>query len=144
MANKYAIHEDFERREAVRSARDRSFGIVFAVLFVLIGLWPLWAGDSVHAWSLVVAGAFLLLAGLRPALLHPLNRAWMALGRGLHAIASPLVLGLIFYLVVWPTALVARLAGKDSLRLGFDPETKSYWIPRHPRGPDPQTMRNQF
>jgi hypothetical protein len=144
MTNQPMIHEDLGRREAVHIGKDRSFGIVFAVVFTVVGLWPLIDGDPVRLWSLGIAAAFLAIAIVRPALLHPLNRAWMAFGRMLHAIVSPVALGVVFYLAVWPTALFARLTGKDPLRRRFDPTADSYWIDREPPGPDPESMRNQF
>jgi hypothetical protein len=88
--------------------------------------------------------AMLLIAGLAPFLLHPLNRAWTMLGVLLAPIVNPVVMAALFYLVFTPVGLLLRLLGKDSLRLRADPQAASYWIERQPPGPPPETMANQF
>ncbi len=137
-------HEKFARDEAVKGSSDRGFGFVFAVVFVVIALWPLTAGGGVRIWSLILAAVILGLALIRPALLHPFNRAWTWFGLMLHKVTNPVIMGLIFYLAVTPTALVFRLLGKDPLRRRLDPDASSYWIDREPPGPDPETMKYQF
>ena len=144
MTQKQAFHEDFAREEEVKAGSERSLGIVFAAVFAIVGLFPLWDGGAVRLWALIVAGVFLALALIAPALLGPLNRLWFRFGMLLNRIVSPLVIGLLFFLTVTPMALIMRVAGKDPLRLRFDKAAESYWIPRDPPGPDPQTMRNQF
>ena len=144
MTQKQAFHEDFAREEEVKVGSERSLGMVFAAVFAIVGLFPLWDGGAVRLWALIVAGVFLALALIAPALLGPLNRLWFRFGMLLNRIVSPLVIGLLFFLTVTPMALIMRVAGKDPLRLRFDKAAESYWIPRDPPGPDPQTMRNQF
>ena len=95
-------------------------------------------------WPLGLGAAFLLVALAQPALLEPLNRLWTQFGLLLHRITNPLIMRLMFYLAVTPTALVIRLAGKDPLRLRFDRSATSYWIDREPPGPAPETMKHQF
>ncbi len=90
------------------------------------------------------AAVFALVALAAPSLLAPLNRLWLKFGLQLHKVTTPLVLGLMFYLIVRPTALVVRLMGKDLLRLKGDREAPSYWIERQPPGPSPDFMPNQF
>ncbi len=138
------LHEDLGRGHEAKQGSPRGFGIVFAVVFAVIGLWPLMGGESARTWALVLAGVLLALALMRPALLAPLNRLWLGLGAVLHRIVNPLVMGLMFFTVIMPTALVLRLMGKDLLRRRFHPGAESYWIPREPPGPEPQSMRNQF
>ena len=138
------FHEDLGRKDEVKGSSDRTFGLVFAVLFAVIGLWPLLGGDAVRIWSLGLAVAFLARALVAPGLLAPLNRLWMRFGLLLHKVVSPLVLGLMFYATVTPIGLIMRLLGKDPLGRGFDPAAKSYWIERDPPGPAPETMKNQF
>ena len=144
MADKRAFHEDFSREADARIGSDRSFGIVFAVVFAVIGLFPLWAGAAVRPWALTLAGAVLFAALAAPKILGPANRLWFRFGMGLHRIVTPVVLGFVFFSTVVPTAVVMRMAGKDPLRLSSDRHVASYWIKRDPPGPDPQTMRNQF
>lgn len=137
-------HEDLTREQEVEGSSDRSFGVVFAVVFVLIAGWPLWYGGGLRWWSLVVAGLFALVAIVKPALLSGLNRQWMKLGILLGKIVSPIALGLLFYGVITPLGAALRLAGKDPLRLKFDRGADSYWIRREPPGPLPDSMINQF
>ena len=144
MAKEPAFHEDLTRGAKAKAGSERSFGIVFAVVFLVIGLIPLVGGGDLRIWSLAAAGAFLAVAAVKPSLLGPFNRLWFRLGTALHRVVTPAVMGLIFYLTVTPTALIMRLAGKDPLRLRFDAKAKSYWIERRPPGPDPHTMRNQY
>ena len=144
MAKSPAFHEDFGREDGPRPGSERSFGIVFAVVFVLIGLWPLLDGGPVRLWALAVAGIFLAAGLFLPVILRPLNRLWFLFGMALHKVMSPLVMGLLFYLTVTPIALIMRIVGKDPLNRRFDPRAKSYWIERDPAGPAPETMRQQF
>ena len=137
-------HENLYRQETVQGSSNRVFGLVFAAFFLIIGLFPLLNSGGVHVGSLAVGAGFLVVALVRPGLLQPLNRLWMRLGLLLNKIVSPILLGIIFYLVVTPMGLMLRLTGKDLLRLKRQPEAESYWIPRDPPGPDPQTMPQQF
>ena len=123
---------------------DRAFGLVFAAFFTIVALLPLWSGRPVRMWSIVAAAAFALLALAVPRVLAPLNRVWTAFGDLLHRIVSPVALGILYYGVVTPTGLLMRLAGKDPLRLRFDPAARSYWIERRPPGPPPESLKDQF
>ncbi|MBM3565043.1 MAG: hypothetical protein FJX42_02895 [Alphaproteobacteria bacterium] len=144
MAKPRNTHEQFDRPDDVKAGSERAFGIVFAVVFALIGLWPLPATGGVRTWALIVAALFLAAAFLAPNVLKPLNRLWFLFGMLLHRIVSPLVMGLLFFLTVTPIALIMRLLGKDPLRLQFDRTAKSYWIKRTPPGPEPESLRRQF
>jgi hypothetical protein len=143
MAETQGFHETFERAGDVKAGSERAFGTVLAAAFLLIALWPLLDGANPRLWALALAALLLAAAALAPGALTPLNRIWFRFGMLLHRIASPLVMALLFFLTVTPTALILRLAGKDPLRLKFDPALKSYWIEREP-GPAPETMRRQF
>lgn len=138
------FHEDLERGDEPKAGNERGFGIVFAVVFVIIGLWPLQDGGALRLWALAVAGVFLAAGLWAPAVLRPFNRLWFLFGMALHKVVNPLVMGLLFYLTLTPIALIMRLAGKDPLNRRFDKQAKSYWIERRPAGPAPDTMRNQF
>lgn len=126
------------------AAAERSFGIVFATVFMLVGLWPLLAGATPRWWALAIAGAFLFAGLALPRILRPLNSVWLRFGLLLHRITSPVILAMLFYLTVLPTGLVMRALGKDLLRLRFDRNARSYWIERSPPGPEPESLRNQF
>lgn len=123
---------------------ERSFGLVFAVVFGVIGLWPLLKGEPLHLWALGAAAALLVLALAIPAALKPFNRLWFRFGLLLHKVMTPLIMGLMFFGAFMPTGLIMRALGKDILRLKFDPQAQSYWIERHPPGPAPESLRNQF
>ncbi len=138
------FHEDFSRTGHGRGATDRSFGIVFAIMFVVIALWPLARHGGVRIWAFCVAGAFLAAAFSRPSVLHPLNRVWTAFALLLNRIVAPVAMGAMFFLVITPVAVIRRLLGKDPLRLRADPDASTYWIPRPPRGQEQGTMENQF
>ena len=144
MADKTPFHEDFSRQEKVKVGSERSFGLVFAAVFTLVSLLPLWSAGAIRVWSLPIAAGFLGLALFAPKLLAPLNRLWFQFGLLLHKIVNPLVMGLVFFLTVTPMALVMRLLGKRPLTLRFDREAESYWIDRVPPGPDPKSMKQQF
>jgi hypothetical protein len=145
MANKQgALHETLERDETVSGPSERRFGLTFAVVFALIGLVSLWRhGPHAYDW-LGGAALFAALALAWPASLKPLNKAWLKLGLALHTVMSPLIMGLMFFLVFTPMGLVMRLRGKDLLRLRRDAAAKSYWIMRNPPGPAPDSLKQQF
>ena len=133
---------DFSQHQIDKVGSERNFGLVFAVVFALVGLWPILGGNGMRIWALAVAAGFVLLAFVRPSVLRPLNLAWFRFGLLLGRIVSPVVMALIFFVAVTPTALIMRMFGKDVLRLRFDREAESYWIGRDD---DPATsMKNQF
>ena len=137
-------HEDLTRGQHVEGSSDRSFGLVFAVVFLLIGVWPLLHGAPPRWWAGGVAAVFAIVAVAKPTLLASLNRLWIRLGILLGKVVSPIALGIVFYGVLFPIGVVMRLAGKDPLRLKRDVAAPSYWIPREPPGPPPDSMNNQF
>jgi predicted membrane metal-binding protein len=138
------LHENLESRTTDGPGSERGFAIVFAVVFVLVGLWPLLSGGLVRAWALLIAAAFLLAGFAAPGILAPLNRLWFRFGMALGRIVSPVVMGILFFGTVMPTGLLMRLFRKDLLRLRFDPAAESYWIPRDPPGPSAESLKQQF
>jgi hypothetical protein len=145
VANKklLAIEPELER-EAEQSGDDRSFGIVFAGAFTVVGVWPLLDGRSPRFWALLIACGFVLAAAFAPWSLRPLNLLWLRVGALLHRIVTPIVMGVVFFLTIVPTSMIVRARRKDPLRLKLDKNAASYWIERYPPGPDPQTMTRQF
>ncbi len=141
MAN---THENFRAHEQVKGSSDRSFGVVFTVVFLLIGLLPLRKGHAVRGWALALALLFAVMVLVRPTVLHPLNRAWTRLGLLLAKVVNPIVTGVLYFAVLTPFGTVMRLIGKDPLRLRMDANASSYWIERRPPGPPPESMANQF
>jgi hypothetical protein len=138
------MHEDFSRKVEIKLSKDRTFGLVFAIFFAILGLFPLWKGHPVRLWALGVSAAFLLLAAVYPAALHPLNLAAAKLAEVLHRIVSPVVSGLFFFVFLTPCAVLMRMFRKDPLRLNFDREAPTYWVNRTQPGPAPESMTNQF
>ena len=137
-------HEDLKREQHVEGSPDRNFGLVFAVVFFLIGGLPLLHGEPVRWWAFVASAVFLGIALARPSLLAGLNRLWTRLGVLLGKIVSPIALSLLYYGALTPVGVVMRLTGKDPLRLKRDASAGSYWIARTPPGPPPDSMTNQF
>ena len=119
---------------------NRSFGIVFFVVFLLIAIFPLANSGDIKIWSLIISSIFLILGLLKSNILTPLNRIWFKFGIFLGKIVSPLVMGVIFFFVVTPIGLIMRVLGKDLLNLKYN-LNKSYWIEK--RGPKSK-MKNQF
>lgn len=144
MKQQGASHERLSRDEVVRSSSDRTFGVVFAGFFTIVGLWPLIGGAGPRLWCLGIAAAFAAVAFVRPGLLAPLNKLWTKFGLVIHHVVNPVVMGLVFYLTITPMGLAMRLLGKDLLNLKLDPKRKSYWIERQPPGPAPDSMKHQF
>ena len=142
--NRFATHEDLGRAGEIRGSSDRSFGLVFAGVFLLVALRPLINRGRVQRWALVASAIFLVLSFVRPAALAPLNRLWLRFTVLLQRIVSPVVLGVLFFLTITPLGLIMRLFGKNPLRLGFDSQVATYWIERRPPGPAPDTMRRHF
>ena len=120
---------------------NRSFGIVFFVVFLLIAVFPLANSEDLRILSLIISLIFLILGLLKSKILTPLNRLWFKFGIFLGKIVSPLVMGVIFFFVVTPIGLIMRVFNKDVLNLKFDKVKKSYWIEKS--GPKSK-MKNQF
>ena len=124
----------------IKISSNRSFGLVFFVLFLIIGLWPLINNNEIKIWSIAISVVFLVLGLLNSKLLLPLNKLWFKFGLLLGKIISPLVMVIIFFLVVTPIGYLMRMLKKDLLNLKFNNE-KSYWIEKN----EPKSkMKNQF
>tara|TARA_B100001027_G_scaffold171913_1_gene123313 strand:+ start:381 stop:758 length:378 start_codon:yes stop_codon:yes gene_type:complete len=119
---------------------NKSFGIVFFIVFLLIGIYPLLNQEDVRVWSLVISSIFLILGLLDSKILYPLNKIWIKFGNLLGKIVSPLVMGIIFFIVVTPIGLLMKLLKKDLLNLKFN-KYNSYWVEKR----EPKSkMKNQF
>ena len=124
----------------IKIGSNRSFGVVFFVVFLLIGLYPILKGNDIRYWSLVISLIFLILGIINSNILTPLNKIWFKFGIFLGRIVSPLVMGIIFFAVVTPIALIMKLIGKDVLNLKKN-KKQSYWIECKDRS---SKMKNQF
>jgi hypothetical protein len=143
---KPSFHEDFSRPEEVKGSSDRGFGLTVGGILLLIALVRSYLhGLGWVQYGLGGIGLGLVVLGLvAPRSLGVLNRAWMKLGLLMFKVVNPVVLVLIYGVAMVPIGLLMRLTGRDPLRLKLDPAADSYWIPRDPPGPAPETMINQF
>ena len=123
----------------IKISSNRSFGLVFFVVFLIVALWPLKSGEDLRLWSLTLSIIFLILGVLNSKLLIPLNKLWFKFGMFLGAIISPIIMGIVFFSVVTPIGVVMRLMGKDLLKLKGKKNT--YWIDRKDIK---SSMKNQF
>ena len=139
------MHENLNRREEVQGSSNRSFGLVFVAVFTLIAITP-WVFDSgpIRIWAGVISIFLFFTSIVTPRILAPLNRLWTKFGLLLHHLVNPILMGLIFFLAVTPTAFVFKVLGKNPLHLKFDPAAETYWIDRDPPGPSPNSMSQQF
>jgi len=124
----------------IKISSNRSFGVVFFVVFLIIALYPLLNNVEIRIWSIIVSLIFLILGLLNSKILTPLNKAWFKFGLFLGKIISPLVMGIIFFLVVTPIGIIMQLLGKDLLNLKYN-KNKSYWIEKNG---SKSLMKNQF
>ena len=131
---------DTKFKNEIKISSNRSFGIVFFIVFLIIALYPLSKNGEIRIWFVIVSLIFLLLGLFNSKILTPLNKLWFKFGVILGKIISPLVMGIIFFIVVTPIGLVMRLFGKDLLNLRYN-LNKSYWIEKD--GPKSK-MKNQF
>ena len=120
---------------------NRSFGIVFFFVFLIISLWPLINENPLRVWSIFVAIIFLILGLMNSKLLTPLNILWFKFGKLLGSIVSPIVMGIVFFIVVTPTGFIMRIFGKDLLNKKYNNKSKSYWINKEKYK---STMKQQF
>ncbi|MBD1141202.1 hypothetical protein IDH20_03460 [Pelagibacterales bacterium SAG-MED39] len=124
----------------IKISSNRSFGIVFFIVFLIISFYPLINNDDYRLWSLIISLFFLILGLLNSKILTPLNKIWFKFGILLGKIISPLIMGIIFFIVVTPIGILMRLLKKDLLNLKLN-DNKSYWIEKT----DPKSkMKNQF
>ena len=119
---------------------NRSFGILFSIVFAAIALWPLLNLGEIRVWSVIVSSIFLLLGLINSKLLYPLNLIWVKFGELIGKIVAPLVMALIFFIILTPIGLFLRLIGKDLLNIKLN-NNKTYWIKRDKK---PGSMKRQF
>ena len=124
----------------IKISSNRSFGIVFFIVFFLIALYPLINNEDIRIWSLIISLIFLILGLINSRILNPLNKLWFKFGILLGKIVSPIIMGIIFFLVVTPIGFIMRIFGKDLLNLKFN-SNKTYWIEKKD---SKSSMKKQF
>ena len=124
----------------MKKSSEKSFGILFSIVFLLIAIWPLLSDYIIRIWSLAISIIFLTVALLKQKLLKPLNKAWIKFGEVLGGIIAPIVMALIYFFILTPISFTVRIFGKDLLKLKISKD-KSYWIKREK---NITTMDKQF
>jgi len=137
-----SFHEDFTMR-AITPGSDRSFGLVFAGVFGVIGILPLLHEGQPRLWSLGLAAAFGLVALTAPKALRRMNLLWFRVGFLLGAVVIPVVMAILFFVLLTPIAFARRRFGTPGLQLGPAPAEKTYWIKR-PTTTDGDSLKHQF
>ena len=129
------------KQKEIKISSNKSFGLVFFVIFIIIALWPLLKDENIRVWSIIVSITFLTLGLLNSKILTPLNKLWMRLGILLGAIVSPIVMGVVYFGVITPIGLIMKLFGKDVLNLKIDTNKNTYWTLKKKI---PSKMKDQF
>ncbi len=127
------------KKKKIKISSNRSFGIVFFIVFLAIALWPILNDGDVRIWSIIVSLIFLVLGLLNSNILKPLNKLWFYFGILLGNVVAPIIMSLLFFLVVTPTGLLVRFFGKDLLKLKKS-KKDTYWIKKDYKS----KMKNQF
>ena len=123
-----------------KKENNKSFGILFFIIFLLVAFWPLIHSEFIRLWALGIASIFLVLGITNSKILTPVKKSWIKLGEILGKIIAPIVMGFIYFIIITPIGLLMRLVGKDVLNLKFN-KNDSYWIKR---SKNINTMKRQF
>ena len=126
---------------SVKMPSNRSFGLLFFIVFLAISLWPLISQEDLRLWAFILAIIFFVLGILNSKFLTPLNKLWMKFGLFLGSIVAPFVMGVVFFMVVTPVGFIMRSLGKDLLRMKRSKSASTYWIEREKQN---DTMKRQF
>ena len=103
----------------MKKSSEKSFGILFGLVFLIISFWPLLSSANIRLWALIIATIFFIIAFIKPIILVPLNRSWIKFGEILGMIIAPAVMALVYFLILTPVSLAVRFFGKDLLGLKF-------------------------
>ena len=132
---------EIPRHVSTAQSSEKSFGVVFSIVFLIVALYPLINSEGLRIWALVASIIFFLLAFLAPKILVLPNKLWFKFGLLIGSIVAPIVMAFVYFVTVLPTGLIMRLLGKDLLKQKLDKNAKSYWIERK----EPMSsMKNQF
>jgi len=133
--------QDHKVMNKIKISSNRNFGLVFFIVFLIVGTWPLTNEEPVIIWSVIISSVFLILGLMNSKLLTPLNKLWFKFGMILGAIVAPVVMGVVFFLVITPIGLFMQIIGKDLLKKRYDKKKETYWIKRDQ---PVRTMKKQF
>jgi hypothetical protein len=143
-SNDFNFPERIEHGDDLPGSSDRVFGLVFSVFWSVVALAPVIKGRSIRVWAVTLAAAFLISGLVRPNVLRPLNQVWQRFGQLLQKLTNPIVMAILFFSSIVPFGLILRLLNRDVLRLKWERGSVTYWIPRNPPGPPPESMKDQF
>ena len=119
----------------------KSFGIVFFFVFIIIALYPLLNNHEIRVWSLIIGFIFLILGLINSPLLKPLNLIWFKFGLFLGKFIAPIIMGIVYFVIVFPTFLLLKIFKKNYLNIKYERNKKSYWISIKDKN---TTMKDQF
>ena len=128
------------KNQKIKIGSNKSFGIVFSIVFLVIAFWPMLNGNEINYWSLAISIVFLILGLINSKILTPLNKIWFKFGILLGNVVGPIVMGIVFFLVVTPTSIIMKILGKDLLHLKKN-NNNSYWIEKNNQK---SKMKNQY
>ena len=128
------------KNQKIKIGSNKSFGIVFSIVFLVIAFWPMLNGNEINYWSLAISIVFLILGLINSKILTPLNKIWFKFGILLGNVIAPIVMGIIFFLIVTPTSIIMKILGKDLLNLKKN-NNNSYWIEKNNQK---SKMKNQY
>ena len=123
-----------------KNENNKSFGILFFIVFLIIAIWPVLSSEAVRIWAAVISVVFLILGIINSKILTPLKKGWIKLGEILGRVIAPIIMGFIYFIIITPIGILMRLIGKDLLNTKFNKD-KSYWIKRVQ---NIETMKRQF
>ena len=123
-----------------KNENNKSFGILFFIVFLIIAIWPVLSSEAVRIWAAVISVVFLILGIINSKILTPLKKGWIKLGEILGRVIAPIIMGFIYFIIITPIGILMRLIGKDLLNTKFNKD-KSYWIKRVK---NIETMKRQF
>ena len=119
---------------------NRTFGILFFLVFLVIGIWPITNGEYLRWWSIIISLIFLFLGIINSKILTPFNKIWIKIGELLGRVIAPIVMAIIYFFIITPMAILLKLLRKDLLKIKFSPAT-TYWIKRDKKF---GSMKRQF
>ena len=128
-------------KSKIKMSSNRNFGLVFFIVFLILGLWPTKSGGEIRIWLVAISLFFLILGMMKSRLLTPLNHLWFRFGMILGVIIAPIIMGAVFFLVVTPIGIVMSIMGKDLLNKKYDKKKETYWIKRRT---STGSMKRQF
>ena len=133
--------QDLRSHHSIESSNERSFGIVFAIFFAILSIYPVINKKDINLYLLILSIIILIIGIFKPSLLYYPNKIWFKFGIFLGKIVSPLVMGIIFFFTVTPTGIIMKLLRKDLLKKKLDVKVRTYWVKKNKYT---GSLRNQF